>query len=89
MGRRGRGHEGEGAKGGRGRGHVGKARLGREGEGAKGGQGQWHVGNAMAHAKVIAGQEGDSNRALHHKMKAKGKAMMCRMKKARAEEEKT
>ena len=79
--------EGEGTLGRRG--WEGRARARREGKGAKGGQGQRHVGNAMAHAKVIAGQEGDSNRALHHKMKAKGKAMMCRMKKARAEEEKT
>ena len=43
----------------------------------------------MAHGKVIAGWEGDSNRVLHRKTKAKGKATMCHMKKARAEEERT
>ena len=61
----------------------------REGEGAKGGRGRRHVGNVMAHAKVIAGWEGDSNKALHRKMKVKGKVTMCRMKKAHAEEERT
>ena len=65
--------------------------MGREGEGkgTMGGQGQGHNGRARAHAKVIAGREGDSNRVLHRKTKAKGKATMCRMKKVHAEEERT
>ena len=71
--------KGKGAMGGRGRGHKGRVQW----EGAMGGRGRGHNG------KVIAGWEGDGNRALHHKMKAKGKATMCRIKKSSAEEERT